>query len=137
MRDTERSVIKPTTPYAVTRIIDPSNDNDLNEFLVDRKEYEIVTDLVFQAQPDSDIQRHGNRLADAVWKILQPTDPTNPRGFDLPIPRWWDFVSDTNFKAKLRRTVTKLSEQPKEISGSYYTIPLQYKVEVYPNQPKS
>ncbi len=136
MRYSEQSIRKPNTPYAITRIVNVVEDNEQNELVIARSEIELVTDLVFQAAGDDDVQRLGFRLARAIWKALQPIDDINPEGFDIADnaagAKWWGFLTDNDFASKQKRTVTRLDEAGAALSGSYYTIPLQYKIEVYP-----
>lgn len=136
MRYTEQSIRKPDTPYLVTRIVNVTHDNEQNELIIARSVVELVSDVVFQANGAEDVQRLGFRLVQRLWEYLEPTDTTNPDGFDIPFNgeggKFWGFLTDNDFVSKQRRTVTRLDDSTAPLEGSYYTIPMQYKIEVFP-----
>jgi hypothetical protein len=117
-------------PFALVRIIDPTSDKVTQNYSVVNEIVELAIVLVFSANGTSDVQEYGFALRDTVTDYLMDKTAGRPNGWDRPVPRWWGFKTDLNFKARLARSVTLLDGSQKRTSGSKFIIPVQFKVDV-------
>ena len=88
---------------------------------------------------DADAQAVGQGIQDAMWRTIELYRDNNSvapnlNGWQRTAPIFWDFTTDTNFKAKLAKGVT-LWDPETTLHDPLLASPIQFKIEVYPQRP--
>jgi hypothetical protein len=141
---TKENIAIGNTPLLLVRIVDPAPGQITTQNMTISRVsqiVELVATVIFgvPGRTDDNAQRVGAGIEDSIWRTIEPFRDANSvapnlNGWKREPPIFWDFSTDTNFKAKLLRGVT-LWEEKSSLAEQLLAVSLQFKINVYPQRP--
>lgn len=129
------SIIRDDSPYALIHVGPVKIVKMTSAGVIIQLSAEILVHVVFTIEDGADYQAWGDGLRHLVLNALQPKTDDNPTGHVWKLPNGWRFSTDTDFSMQIDRGVRRMDDKKIGLAFGLYTIPVQFKLDIFPNTP--